>query len=92
MLGLLVLVARLGACPAIILATLAACLFTSGDLLLRPNEEATVWAIPSTKVYHCPRSRWYGKTEEGKYMGECEAIREGFRPAFGNGCGSSCNN
>src|SRR5262245_36455081 len=52
--------------------------------------EVTVWAIPSSKVYHCPGSRWYGKTVEGKYMGECEAVRAGYRPAFGRGCGSQC--
>ena len=74
----------------VILALLTA--VTSGRLSLQTNydKEATVWAISSTKVYHCPGSRWYGKTEHGKYISECEAIRTGFRPAFGRGCGSEC--
>jgi hypothetical protein len=55
-----------------------------------PKDQATVWAISTSKVYHCPGSRWYGKTPEGKYISECQAVREGFRPAFGRGCGSEC--
>ena len=54
------------------------------------TREVTVWAIVSTRVYHCPGSRWYGKVSPGKEMGECQAIREGYRPAFGRGCGSEC--
>ena len=55
-----------------------------------PKDEAAVWAISSSKVYHCPGSRWYGKTAEGKYISECQALREGFRAAFGRGCGAEC--
>ena len=55
------------------------------------KKPVTVWAITTGKVYHCPGSRWYGKTNEGKYVSECQAIRDGFRPAFGRGCGSECN-
>jgi len=54
------------------------------------EREVRVWAIQSSKTYHCPGSRWYGKTPDGKYMGECQAIREGYHPAFGRGCGSTC--
>ena len=54
------------------------------------KKQVVVWAIMPTKVYHCPGSRWYGKTKDGKYLNECEAVREGFRPAFGQGCGSEC--
>ncbi len=49
-----------------------------------------VWAIVPSKVYHCPESRWYGKGRDGKYLDECQAIKEGYRPAFGQGCGSKC--
>lgn len=50
---------------------------------------AQVWAISAAKVYHCPKSRWYGKGD-GKVVDECQAIKEGFKPAFGRGCGSRC--
>jgi hypothetical protein len=52
--------------------------------------QVTVWAIPSSKVYHCPGSRWYERAEGGTLMPECEALGQGFRPAFGVGCGSAC--
>lgn len=50
-----------------------------------------VWAIGSdqNRIYHCPGSRWFG-VGEGKKMGECQAMHEGYRPAFGKGCGSTC--
>lgn len=60
-----------------------------GGLDSSEDKEITVWAITDSKVYHCPGSRWYGKGE-GKYVSECEATREGFRPAFDRGCGSDC--
>lgn len=49
----------------------------------------TVWALAKARVYHCPGSRWYG-TPGGTEIPECRAIREGYRPAFGAGCGSAC--
>lgn len=53
--------------------------------------EVKVWATQagSRKLYHCVRSRWYG-AGTGKEMGECTAIREGYTPATGTGCGSVC--
>ncbi len=53
------------------------------------GKEITVWAIEDSKVYHCPGSRWY-KTGKGKETGECQAIKDGYKPAFGRGCGSVC--
>lgn len=55
-----------------------------------PQPPIMVWAIPASKVYHCPGSTWYGKTKDGSKIEECEAIRQGYRPAFGRGCGSTC--
>ncbi|MBZ5656228.1 MAG: hypothetical protein LAO56_13225 [Acidobacteriia bacterium] len=51
-----------------------------------------VWAVASgenNKVYHCPGSRWFG-VGNGKKIAECQAIHEGYRPALGTGCGSTC--
>jgi hypothetical protein len=55
------------------------------------QHEIMVWAMDSGshKLYHCPKSKWYGMGT-GQTMNECEAIRKGYRPAFGDGCGSQC--
>ncbi len=54
------------------------------------KKEVTVWVNTASGVYHCPGTRWYGKTKQGKYMGECAAIKDGNRPAYGKPCGSDC--
>lgn len=55
-----------------------------------PAKEVQVWVNTSSGVYHCPGTRWYGKTKQGKYLSECEARKEGYRPAYGHPCGSAC--
>lgn len=50
-----------------------------------------VWVNTKSGIYHCPGSRWYGGTKQGKYMGECEAKKAGYRPAYDHPCGSSCS-
>jgi len=54
------------------------------------KKEVKVWVNTASSVYHCPGTRWYGKTKQGKYMGECVAIKDGNRPAYGKACGSDC--
>ncbi len=54
------------------------------------KKEVTVWVNTRSGVYHCPGSRWYGKTKQGRYVSECEAQKAGYRPAYGKPCGPSC--
>jgi len=48
---------------------------------------ARVWVNSSSKVYHCPGTRYYGNTARGSYMSEPEAQAVGNRPAAGRACG-----
>ncbi len=48
--------------------------------------EAKVWVNTKSGVYHCPGTRWYGKSKQGQYMKQSEAQEKGFRPAYGKVC------
>jgi hypothetical protein len=41
--------------------------------------DGKVWVNTKSGVYHKEGDRWYGKTKEGKYMTEDEAIKAGYR-------------
>jgi hypothetical protein len=41
----------------------------------------TVWVNLDSGVYHYENSRYYGKTKNGKYMSEADAVKAGYRPA-----------
>jgi Protein of unknown function (DUF3761) len=53
-----------------------------------PPGNGQVWVNTASKVYHCPGTRWYGKTKKGEYMSETQARAEGVRPDHGKACGS----
>lgn len=46
-----------------------------------PNSSGMVWVNTDSGVYHKPGTRWYGKTKQGKYMLEADAIKAGYKAA-----------
>ncbi|HJV36264.1 ComEA family DNA-binding protein [Geomonas sp.] len=44
-----------------------------------PAGSGMVWVNPDSKIFHKEGSRWYGKTKQGAYMTESEAIKAGYR-------------
>lgn len=51
------------------------------------NPNVRVWVNTNSGVYHCPGTRWYGKTKSGRFMTQREAQAKGYRPAYGAVCG-----
>ena len=54
---------------------------STGPLVVQASESRQVWVNTATGIYHYSGTRWYGKTKQGKYMSEQDAIKEGDRPA-----------
>jgi hypothetical protein len=46
-----------------------------------PPTAGMVWVNTKSKVFHREGDRWYGKTKEGKFMTEADALKEGYRPS-----------
>jgi hypothetical protein len=61
---------------------------TSRQTSPAPAGPGQVWVNTASKVYHCPGTRWYGKTKQGNYMSEAEARAQGARPDHGKACTS----
>jgi hypothetical protein len=53
------------------------------------QESIKVWVNTRSQVYHCPGTRYYGKTATGKFMLESEARAAGARPANRESCQAS---
>ena len=45
-----------------------------------------VWVNASSKAYHCPSDRYYGRTKRGSYMTEAAAKASGAHPSGGKAC------
>jgi hypothetical protein len=43
-----------------------------------------VWVNTDSGIYHQPGTRYYGKTKQGKYMSEADAIKAGYRASEKN--------
>jgi HAMP domain-containing protein len=50
------------------------------------NPDARVWVNTRSGAYHCPGTRWFGKTHEGEYMTQKEAQDKGYYPAANQPC------
>jgi DNA uptake protein ComE-like DNA-binding protein len=46
-----------------------------------PPEKGMVWVNLDSKRYHKETSAWYGRTKNGKYMSEADAIKAGYTAA-----------
>lgn len=62
----------------------------SGSPVSKPaateNPDAKVWVNTDSGTYHCPGTRWYGKTQQGKYMAQKQAEAQGYHPAAKHAC------
>ena len=45
-----------------------------------------VWVDTEYGFYHCPNSKLYGKTKQGRKMSQKDAQDRGYRPAYGTFC------
>lgn len=50
------------------------------------NAGVRVWVNTSSRVYHCPGTRYYGNTKRGEFMSESAARAGGNRPSAGKAC------
>jgi hypothetical protein len=49
-----------------------------------PPQPGMVWANSKTKIYHVEGDRYYGKTKNGQWMTESDALKAGYRKAKAN--------
>jgi helix-hairpin-helix protein len=56
-------------------------LATTATVVQVPGVKGHVWVNLATKTYVKEGDRYYGKTKEGKFMSESDAIKAGYREA-----------
>jgi len=59
---------------------------TPTPLPLRGDPAVIVWVDTEYGYYHCPNSKLYGKTKQGRKMSQKDAQDRGYRPAYGTVC------
>ena len=59
---------------------------TPTPLPLRGDPAIVVWVDTEYGYYHCPTSKLYGKTKQGRKMSQKDAQDRGYRPAYGTVC------
>jgi hypothetical protein len=50
-----------------------------------PPQKGMVWVNTASGAYHTEGMKYYGKTKQGKYMTEADAIKAGYHPAKNTG-------
>jgi len=65
------------------LGYLLALLFACASL---PADAGQVWLNTKSGVYHCPGTRWFGVTKNGRIEDEVRARAAGYHAAYGNAC------
>jgi hypothetical protein len=59
----------------------------AGTLIVQKGRaDVKVWVNTESHVYHCPGTRWYGKTKQGEFMTQKQAQDSGNRPAYKKYC------
>jgi DNA uptake protein ComE-like DNA-binding protein len=53
----------------------------NGTVAQTPPQKGMVWVNTDSGVFHKEGSRWYGKTKQGKFMTEADALKQGFQAA-----------
>jgi hypothetical protein len=67
--------------PALVASTPAASKPGATQQARPANSSGMVWVNTDSGIYHKPGTRYYGKTKQGKYMSEADAIKAGYRAA-----------
>lgn len=79
---------RVAVCFA--LTTLLGAVIGSGVLSAQAvGATDSVWVNTSSRVYHCPGTRYFGATARGRFLSEASAVAAGYRAAYGKGCGQT---
>ena len=60
--------------------------FKTRDTEAPGGGDGKVWVNSASKVYHCPGTKFYGKTKAGSYMSEADAKAAGNHPVNKKPC------